>query len=57
MPVFSGELCICLLSLIPIAVIFTAGHSFGTVPALFSAPIAVLTAVSGVPYLLKFFSK
>ena len=52
-----GKLCICLLSLIPIAVIFVAGYSFGTVSALFSAAIVMLTAVSGVPYVLKFFSK
>ena len=52
-----GKLCICLLSLIPIAAIFAAGYSFGTVSALFSAAIVMLTAVSGVPYVLKFFSK
>lgn len=52
-----GKLCICLLSFIPIAAIFAAGYSFGTVSALFSAAIVMLTAVSGVPYVLKFFSK
>ncbi len=49
------KLCICLLSLIPIAVIFAAGYSFGTVPVLFSSAIAMMIAVSGVPYLLKIF--